>query len=191
MTKAKWLIAAAALFATALLTLTIVGALLPPGHVARASITLDQPAESVWSAIRDLEAYPEWWPHVEAMNRIPDRRRETWSQTDKYGNEIPVEVVESEPARRLVTRIADDDLPFGGTWTYELTTSVSGTTLSLTEDGEIHNPLFRLMARFILGYHATLDSYLLALAHKFGEEPHIAHPRDPNPQGPGGRPTGR
>lgn len=181
MTKAKWLIAAATLFATALLLLTLVGVLLPPGHVARASITLDQPADSVWSAIRDLQAYPEWWPQVEAVNRIPDRRHETWSQRDKYGNDIPIEVVESEPARRLVTRIAADDLPFGGTWTYELTTSVRGTTLSLTEDGEIHNPLFRLMARFILGHHATLDSFLQALAHRFGEEPDIAHATDRTP----------
>jgi uncharacterized protein YndB with AHSA1/START domain len=126
--------------------------------------------------IRDLKAYPEWWSDVQVVDRIPDRRRETWSQRDKYDNEIPIEVVESEPARRLVTRIAAEDLPFSGTWTYELTTSVTGTTLTLTEDGEIHNPLFRLMARFVLGYHATLDAYLQALARRFGEDPDISHP---------------
>lgn len=182
MTKAKWILAAVTLFAAALLVMTFIGLLLPRGHVAQASIVLDQPADSVWSAIRDLGAYPQWWSHVEAVNRIPDRRLETWSQRDKYGNELPIEVVESEPSRRLVTRIAADDLPFGGTWTYELTASVAGTTLSLTEDGQIHNPLFRLMARFILGYYATLDSYLEALAQRFGEEPEITH--DPTLQTP-------
>lgn len=176
MTKTRWLLAAVALLAAVVLSMTFVGWLLPERHMARASITLDQPADSVWSAIRDLRSYPDWWPQVRAMNRIPGRDKETWSQRDKYGDELPIEVIESEPSRRLVTRIAEQDLPFSGTWTYELTTSVAGTTLTITEDGRIHNPLFRLMARFVLGYHATLDAYLEALARRFGEEPDIAHP---------------
>ncbi|MGD8869852.1 MAG: SRPBCC family protein [Gemmatimonadales bacterium] len=176
MTKTRWLLATVALFAAVLLTMTLVGWLLPEQHLARASTTLDQPADSVWSAIRDLQSYPDWWPQVKAMDRIPDRDTETWAQRDKYGDELPIEVIASEPSRRLVTRITGEGLPFSGTWTYQLTTSVTGTTLTITEDGQIHNPLFRLMARFVLGYHATLDAYLEALARRFGEEPDIAHP---------------
>lgn len=176
MTKTRWLLAALALSAGVLLTMTFVGWLLPEQHMARATITLDQPADSVWSTIRDLQSYPDWWPQVRAMKRIPNRDKETWSQIDKYGDELPIEIIESEPSRRLVTRIAGEDLAFGGTWTYELTASVAGTTLNITEDGQIYNPLFRLIARFVLGYHATLDAYLKALARRFGEEPDIAHP---------------
>lgn len=176
MKTTRWLLAAIALFAAVLLLLTLAGSLLPEHHLARASINLDQPADSVWSTIRDLQSYPDWWPQVKAMDRVPGRDRETWSQRDKYGDELPIEVIESEPSRRLVTRIAGEDLPFSGTWTHELTTSVTGTTLTITEEGEIHNPLFRLMARFVIGHHSTLDAYLEALAGRFGEEPDIEHP---------------
>ena len=178
MRKLRWPLAAVTLFVALLLVFALVGSLLPRRHLARASITLDQPADSVWAVIRDFEAYPTWWPQLEAMVRIPDRRSETWSQHDKYGDEIPIEVVESQPATRLVTRIAAEDLPYSGTWTYELTASVAGTTLTLTEDGEVRNPIFRLMSRFVFGHYGTLDGYLQALGRRFGEQASITHHRE-------------
>jgi uncharacterized protein YndB with AHSA1/START domain len=174
MSKLKWLLAAAALFVTIFLAMTFIGRALPSRHVATSSITVNQPVDSVWSAIRDFAGYPTWWPHVVTLNRTPDTPgREVWSQRDKYGDELPLEVVEEEPPRRLVTRIGADDLPFGGTWTYELSASVEGCTVTLTEDGEIDNPLFRFMARFVFGHHGTLESYLKALGRRFGEEPGV------------------
>jgi len=68
-----------------------------------------------------------------------------------------------EPPRVLVARIADPKLPFGGTWTYEITPDAGGSRLTITENGEIYNPLFRFMARFIFGYEGTIQSYLSSL----------------------------
>ncbi len=70
---------------------------------------------------------------------------------------------------RLVTRIADERLPYGGTWTYEVEEDAGGSRVTITEDGEIYNPIFRVVSRFFLGYHATQRSYLRALGAKFGE----------------------
>jgi hypothetical protein len=61
-----------------------------------------------------------------------------------------------------VSRIADPNLPFGGTWTFEITPAPGGARLRITEDGEIYNPLFRFMARFIFGYEGTINGYLSA-----------------------------
>ncbi len=65
-------------------------------------------------------------------------------------------------ARLLVVRIADLDLPFGGTWTYEIAPVAGGSTLTITEDGEIYNPIFRVMSRFVFGYESTMAAYLAA-----------------------------
>jgi hypothetical protein len=73
---------------------------------------------------------------------------------------MTLEVTELDPPRRMVTRIADEGLPFGGTWTYELELAAGWTCVTLTEDGEIYNPFFRFVARFILGYDATMRTYL-------------------------------
>jgi hypothetical protein len=66
-------------------------------------------------------------------------------------------------------RIADPDLPFGGTWTFEITPSDSGSDIVLTENGEIYNPLFRFMARFVFGYEGTIEQYLEDLRKKLGD----------------------
>jgi hypothetical protein len=69
-------------------------------------------------------------------------------------------VTERQPPRRLVTRIADQSLPFGGTWTYELTPAGSGTRLTITEHGTVFNPVFRFMSRFVFGHAATIERFL-------------------------------
>jgi hypothetical protein len=70
-----------------------------------------------------------------------------------------------------VTKIADPDLPFGGTWTYELTPAPGGgTRLAITERGNVKNVVFRFMSRYVFGYTATLDGFLRALGKKGGED---------------------
>jgi hypothetical protein len=44
------------------------------------------------------------------------------------------------------------------------------TAVRITENGEVGNPVFRFMARFVFGYTATIDTYLIALGQKFGEQ---------------------
>jgi hypothetical protein len=84
---------------------------------------------------------------------------------------MPLVVERSVPQELLVGRIADDELPFGGTWTHRLEPLPGGgTRLATTEDGHIEPALFRLMAKLVFGYHRTLNDYQKALAAKFGEQ---------------------
>ena len=43
----------------------------------------------------------------------------------------------------------------------------------ITEDGEVYNPVFRFMSRFIIGHAATLDQYLTALGKRLGVDVNI------------------
>ena len=63
-----------------------------------------------------------------------------------------------------------DNRHFGGTWTWDLESAYETEChLTITEDGEIYNPVFRFIARFFMDYRATIDSYHAALASRFGE----------------------
>ncbi len=170
----KWLgIIAGALIGIAVIV-WVVGMLLPPGHVATASISLRQPADSVWTVIRDFASYPDWWSNAAAVTRDTDREAEIWVLEDPRGGRLPIEIVESDPPRRLVTRIAGDEaLPFGGTWTYEIEPGDDAVTVTVTEQGEVYNPIFRFFSRFIFGHFTTIESYLAGLAARFGEEVEI------------------
>ena len=68
-------------------------------------------------------------------------------------------IVEQDRPRRLVTVIVEKKLPYGGSWTYEFAPAAGGTTLTVVERGEVYNPVFRFMSRYVIGQTRTLDAY--------------------------------
>lgn len=162
----KWLLIGAVSLAGILIVIVIVGALLPQKHTASRSIALHHPADRVWALI---SGPPTWRPDVTSYQELPPHEgHRMWRETDKHGQTIPFEALESVPPRRMVTKIADAKLPFGGTWTYEIVPAGDSCTLTITENGEVYNPLFRFASRFIIGQTATIDRYLDALKAKLG-----------------------
>ena len=163
----KWLIIAGLALAGVIAIVVISGMLLPKAHVATRSSRLKHPPERVWALIAGDQS---WRPTVRRYEPLPDRGgHRMWKETDSHGNAITFEEVESEAPKRLVTRIADDKLPFGGTWTYEIEPGSDGCNIRITENGEVYNPVFRFVSRFIMGHTATIDAYLNALAKRLDE----------------------
>jgi Polyketide cyclase / dehydrase and lipid transport len=168
----KWILIVVAVPLAVAALAALVGALLPKAHSASRRATFRRSPETLWRVLTDHAAMASWRTDLRKIERLPDRDgHEVWQETDKRGRKLPLETIEAVPPRRLVGRIADPTLPFGGTWTFEIAPAgAGGSTLIITEDGEIYNPFFRFVARFILGYTATIESYLKALAAKFGEQ---------------------
>ena len=158
----KWLWIGVAVVAVLVVVVLLVGWLLPEKHMASRQATFQAPPEAVWALITDVEAFPSWRNDVKTVQRLPDRDgRPVWVE-EGSGGRITLAVERSDPPRLLVLRIADPDLPFGGVWKYEIMPTANGTTLTITEDGEIYNPVFRVMARFVFGYEGTIAAYLKA-----------------------------
>lgn len=162
----KWLLIIVLSLVAIVLIIVLIGALLPQKHHVSRTVSLHQRVEVVWNLI---SGPPNWRPDITNYQELPphDGHR-MWRETDKHGQTITYETVESSAPRRLVVRIADPKLPFGGTWTYDLAPSDSGCSLTITEDGEVYNPLFRFVSRFIMGHTATIDSYVKAMQQKLG-----------------------
>lgn len=113
-----------------------VGAAQPVGHVASRSETFAVPPEQLWEL------------SLVAFGRTND---------GSYA------IVEQDPPRRLVTAIVDKKLPYGGSWTYEFAPAAGGTTLTVVERGEVYNPVFRFVSRYVIGHTRTLDAYFADL----------------------------
>ena len=73
---------------------------------------------------------------------------------------IPLYFERLERPSLLVARIADPSLPFGGTWTYRIVPAAAGSQVTITEDGEVYNPFFRFMSRFVFGHAATIEEFV-------------------------------
>lgn len=180
----KWILIALAALLLLIAAVAIAGALLPKRHLASCTARFNQTPASIWRVVTDFAAASTWRADLKSVERGTDLNgHPVWVEIGRNGR-LPLEIAELVPERRMVTRIADPGLPFGGSWTFEIAPVEGGSALTITEDGEIHNPVFRTMARFVFGYHATMEAYLKALGKKFGEE--VAPDRD-RPLVPGPR----
>lgn len=161
----KWIGLVVLILGGVVVVMALAGASLPVKHLATRSASFNATPQQVWDVIAGP---PTWRPEVSGYEELPaqDGHRE-WTEYGKAGSKMTYEVLESHPPQKLVTRIADPHLPFGGTWTYEITPGADGTsTLTITENGEVYNPIFRFISRYVMGYTATMDRYLGALHNK-------------------------
>ena len=165
----KWIAWGIAAVVGLVLVAVGIGYSLPESHTATATRVVGGAPIEVWDAITDVERFTTWRPGIDQAERLSDRDGlPVWRETGPTGS-MTLQVTEFDPPRRLVTRIADEGLPFGGTWTYELEATESGTRVTLTEDGEIYNPFFRFVSRYVMGYDATMNTYLDGLEARMGE----------------------
>ena len=149
--------------------IAFVGWLLPVGHVASRSARFSQPPDAVYAAITDVRTYADWWGEVKGVEMLEPVNGKVRFRENMSTGPIVFEVDEAVPSTRYVTRIAGDERAFGGTWTFELAPESGGTRLTITERGEVYNPIFRFMSHFIFSQTATMESFLRGLAKRFGE----------------------
>jgi hypothetical protein len=157
----KWLLIVAGALVLLVVVIAIVGVLLPQNHVASRRARYAKAPSEVFAVITDFGGLSGW---RKGLKQVEVRSANEWREN----GEMTLRVEERVPPTRLVTRI-QPGLPFGGTWTYELTAEGDGTVLRITENGEVYNPIFRFVSRFVLGHTATLDGYLTQLGAKLGE----------------------
>ncbi|WP_428261329.1 SRPBCC family protein [Haliangium sp.] len=169
--------------------IVLIGGLLPRDHEAgRVAVFAAAPSE-VYAVVADLEAMPTWRSDlvdvrpldlapadpaassgstatatdpVPASAEPPDIPPGAQAAYREVGARGPVTlaVLERDPPRRLVLYLAGMGPGFVGTWTFDLAPDPAGTRLTLTERGEIENPVFRFLSRFVIGYTTAIDAYL-------------------------------
>ena len=150
----------------------VIGSQLSVAHVASVRATYSASAEDVFALISDYRRHPDWRPSVERIEELAPRDgKPAWQEIGSTGP-LPMELTESNPPRSMVTTILSEGMPFGGRWIYalEATAGGGGTALTITEEGEVYNPIFRFVSRFIIGHHKTATTYLQDLGRKLGDD---------------------
>ena len=156
----KWAFIIVGILLLLILGVVLVGFSLPVKHVHQAGVRLKAPREKIWDLITGVQNFPTWRKELASVENITDK---SWKETDQSGDSITFEFVEVTRAKRLVTKIIDKDLPFGGTWTFVLSEQNGESELTITENGEVYNPIFRFVSRFIIGHGLSINRYLESL----------------------------
>jgi hypothetical protein len=165
----KMVLLAGAILVSAAFIVVLIGLMLPKQHVAARAIALHRKPEDVFQLISDFKAAPSWRSDVHEVDLLPASDGHIRYREKGRNGAITMEIVESSPPARMIARIADKGLPFGGMWIFDISPTAEGCRLNITERGEIYNPVFRFVSRFLLGYHRTLDTYLQNVSRKFEE----------------------
>ncbi len=172
----------------------IVGRLLPATHTVTRSARYAATPEAVWRLVSDFPTHHTWRPGLRAVRRLPDRNgHAVWNVVGDWGPCIPfpiefceieppvlqhklmdldLEVEAFSPPHLMRTRNLDDDIPFGGAWTWELSPEQGGCRVRITEDGFIKPGPYRYLSR-TFGCTRTMEEYLKALGARLGERPLI------------------
>ena len=156
----RWIIYIVGGLALIAALVAIIGAMLPKAHTASRTARIALPPDTLYALLSNVSDYPAWRKDVKSLERLPDREgRPAWVE-ETNGMKIPMYFERMEPPSLLVGRIADPKLAFGGTWTYRIAPAPGGSELTITEDGEVYNVIFRFMSRFVFGYYATMDTFI-------------------------------
>lgn len=171
LTVLKVIIAVAIAIGAMVAVVAALGARLPVSHTATRAVAINAPADVVFNTITDFAAAPTWRADVKSMTETVDSASGRKRVTEESSNgTMTMEVEQSVPNTRLVTRIVGDGLPYGGAWAYALEPQGTRTKVTITEHGEVYNPIFRFISNYIMGHTSTLDTYLTNLGRKFGGE---------------------
>ena len=140
----------------------LVGYFMPVKHQAIYTVKLKSAPPAVWTVITDRHHFPVWRKGLKKAE-VHDQKR--WTEISGDGT-IDYEEDSAIPNQIMVTRIANKNLPFGGSWTFELKPDNGGTQLTITENGEVYNPIFRFMSKYVFGHTATIRQFANDLSKK-------------------------
>jgi hypothetical protein len=138
----RWIAIVAGGLVVVVAGIAIIGSMLPRAHKASRTLRVKRAPADVWPVV------------IQA------------TQTSS----TPVDVLESSPPHRLVTRVTEAEKNFGGTWTIAIAPAASGAEITIAEDGWVANPIFRFVSRLVIGHHATMDGILKKVAAGLNEE---------------------
>ena len=153
----------------ALLLVALLGSLLPVKHSVSRSVRLSKSPESVYAVVRDFASMPKWRNDVREVKVTTDQNGSLRFREEGKHGAVNYELTEDIPGKRMVTRITDTNLGYAGKWTYVFAPEGNGTRLTITEDGEVSNVIFRFLSKYAFGHTATIDTYLTSLGKHFGE----------------------
>jgi len=146
-----------------------IGAMLPKEHTAsRAMRFRPKPAE-LFATVSDFGKYPDWRTGVTRVEVEGAVGPGAVIREHGSNGTIPYRIETFEPPSKIVMRIADPSLDFGGTWTFEVFQNDSGSELVITENGEVYNPIFRFISKFFMSQTETIDTYIADLKRRVGE----------------------
>lgn len=144
--------------AAVIIAVIVIGLLLPKRHVVTRRASYRATPEQLFRLISGEQG---WRPDVLRCETSTDADgRVLQRETTRNGETVTYELAKRVESVSIERRIVTQNLPYSGTWIFSLKPEGESTVVRITEDGEVYNPVFRFVSRFISGQTRTIDTYL-------------------------------
>lgn len=156
-----WILLVMGVLVAVVLAVLVGGLVTPRRHSVSRSIIVPTDIQDVWRTIRDVAQFPAWRDDMIDAEVLTGYGGLAWREISSAGT-ASYAVVEEDAPRRMTARTLDEDASFAGVWSWALERLETGTRVTLTQTGEVANPLVRFV-RSVRGYHRDIEAYLQAL----------------------------
>jgi len=160
--KAHWFVSILLVLTTLVVILYVAGSTLPKEHVASSSRDFKSSQHDVWLVLADFSHWPAWRSDLKEIKLAQNGFTEVLSS----GESIDYRIEEFTTPERIVIRIATEGLPYGGSWTFKLTSVGEGCRVTITESGEVYNPIVRVISKYLIGHTSSMERCLEDLGKK-------------------------
>ena len=164
----KWVLLVLAVATAVVGVVAVIGLSLPESHIVSRSAVLSAPPDTVWGLITNVREYPKWRKDVARVEQIAGVPHLKWREFTPH-EKLTYEATTIQPTSHFVSQIVDKGIAFGGSWDYSIVPEGKGSKITITESGQVYNPLFRFVSEYVIGPTATLDKYLTALSARTGD----------------------
>ena len=150
--------------------LYIYGTTFPEDHEVSQSLQLPHISRATaFIRITDVEKSVRWRSDLTSIRMLDATNgNERWEEASKDGTVIMYQTVRKQIPSLFEMKIADDTLPFSGSWTMELSELESGgCEITVTERGKIPSPVLRALMHKFYGVDGTINMYLTLLEDSF------------------------
>ena len=163
-----WILFIMGLIASIVIAMIAGGLATPRAHTVSKSALLSASVNEVWHTIRTVSAFPAWRSDIDDVELVDTAQSQVRWREMSTRRSMLLGIVTEDAPHQLVVRILDDDLPFSGEWEWTLRAEGASTHVTITERGEIGNPIFRLIGTYFIGHTKMIERVLHDLARKHG-----------------------
>ncbi len=163
--KNKAVVGIASVGIAAVLAAAVLAFAVPEDHSVSRSATYSSTPDQVFDVITSFADAAAWRSDLTSVTMLASDR---YVESGPEG-ETEFRVLERRRPLKVVAEIAGSDVR-GGVWTYEISVDGTGSRLTITDSGSIHEPITRVKIHYLIGHAAPLDHYLVDLGHHLGED---------------------
>jgi hypothetical protein len=160
----KWIFISLGILIALVAIIYLIGSLMNVKHVATIEREFKKvDVAAILAAITNYKEYASWRSGIKELT-VDSLNH--WTEKNSHGDKVSYRLEVIDEKGKLITRILNKDLDYGGFWEFTITPVDDGCSMKIVENGEVYNPLFRFMAKYIFGHETTLKNYMNDLEAK-------------------------